>query len=364
MNPKWVTSQKSHIWIFNVGRGLAIFLRTALNQGILYDLGASDDFSPLEFLKKNIVPYLDRYKDAFIAQIILSHPHVDHIADIDVLVKAKREKSMFYSSLHTCPHDKVEGSEKPEVLNWKRIKNPSGSQRYIDSYKMLYEGRTLPLQTICYDSNRYIPNLEYGLFYIRPPVVESIHPQNDQEYGNGISLVLYYRHGYHSILIPGDISPDSLKYLLNESDGHEKRFTRFERRQNELHPDWHLKTGDQPSLKNILKEMGLSILIAPHHGLQSGYCEELYDSMKDKKPGLVIISEKRHLSDTNGEVCSLYQSERGGKGQDIFIEGKKERCVSVSTRNGHHILILFQGTGGNPEIYLEKDPEMMLKRLS
>ncbi len=361
--PAWASSQKSHIWIFNVGRGLSIFLRTALNQGIMYDFGSSDDFRPSDFLKKNIIPHLDKYKNSRIAQSVISHPHADHITDIACLTTPKKENSPFYSSLHTCPHDKSKGAGSPEAIDWTRIKNPKGSESNIEIYKSLYEGRTLPLQTICYNSSKSIPNVEYGLYYVRPPVINDIFPDNDQEYGNGMSLVIYYRHGFHTLLIPGDINPDTFKHLLDEGEGLEKRFTIFDRRQSTLHPKWHEKSDNQPSLKSLLAKHGLSILIAPHHGLESGFSEDLYRAIKDDKPGLVIVSEKRHLSEIDGKVDSFYQSENGAKGQKVYIDGQKEERYSVSTRNGHHILIQFQGTSGQPEVYLEKEAEALLKKL-
>jgi len=363
-NPAWVSSQKSHMWIFNVGRGLCIFIRTALNQGIIYDFGSSDDFKPSDFLQKHIIPYLDKYKDHKLAQRLISHPHADHISDINCLVDNNgEENTLFAASLHTCPHHKTEGSAKPELIDWNRIKNPEGSENNIAIYKSLYEKRRLPLQTICYNSPRSIPNLEYGLYYVRPPIVNEIFPDNDQEYSNGMSLVIFYRHGFHSLLILGDINPDTLKHLLDEGNGLEKRYTVFDRRQSSSRPTWHEASGDQPSLKSLLGSHGLSILLAPHHGLKSGFSEDLYRAIKDEKPGLVVISEKRHLSDTDGEVDPFYQSPDGARGQKVYIEGKEELRYSVSTRDGHHILLLFQGTGGQPEVYLEKDPEVLLKKL-
>jgi len=253
------------------------------------------------------------------------------------------------------------------TLNWKRIKNPEGSEEKIEVYKSLYSKRNLPLQTICYDSARSIPNLEYGIFYVRPPIVEKIYSpgndKNDQEYGNGTSLVIFYRHGYHTILIPGDMNPDTFKHLLGKKEGVEKRYTIFDRRQSTLHPTWQEVSSDQPSLKSLLRSYGLSILIAPHHGLESGFSEDLYESIKGEKPGLVVVSEKRHLSEKDGNVHHIYSSPNGALGQKVFIEGKEEERYSVSTRNGHHILIVFQGTGGMPEVFLEKDPEALLKCL-
>ena len=361
--PKWAQTLQSHIWIFNVGRGLSIFIRTALNQGIMYDFSCSKDFSPTKFLAKNILPYLDEYKHCKIAQTIISHPHADHISEINCLASKDGKNSQFYSSLHTCPHDKTEGSAKPEVIDWKRIKNPKGSEDNIKLYKELYASRTLPLQTICYESSRSVPNLEYGLYYVRPPVVNEIHNSNDQDYGNGLSLLLFYRHGIHTILIPGDITPDSLRHILNEGKGLEKRYTIFEHQKSSVHPHWHEQSNDQPSLKSLLKGHGLSILVAPHHGLESGFSEDLYISMKDSKPSLVVISDKCHESDTDGTIDGRYDKEDGASGMDVCVEGSTQKKVSINTQNGHHVVLLFQGTGGSPSVFLEKDPMKLLARL-
>lgn len=360
--PRWVSSQKSHVWVFNVGRGLCIFIRTALNQGILYDISCSDDFSPSAFLKEHILPHLSAYKDCKVAQCVLSHPHSDHIADIDALCEPSIEKSPMRASLHTCPHDKADGPEKPEAVNFARIKNREGEESLVEKYRDMYAKRNPPLQTIQYSSDRAIPNVEYGLFYVRPPVVAELFPKDDQEYGNGLSHVLYYKHGFHTVLLTGDINPDTMKHLLDEGAGLEKRYTCFDRQKLAQHPTWHEKTGDQPSLKSLLSSSGLSVLLAPHHGLESGFSTDLYDAIRGKKPGLVVISEKRHLAENDGSVDARYQSEDGAVGQSVTIEGRAESRYSVSTRDGHHVLILFQGTGGKPEVFLEKDPKKLLDR--
>jgi len=362
--PKWASTLQSYILIFNVGRGLSIFIRTALNQGILYDFGCSLDFSPTKFLSKNILPYLDKYKNCKIAQTIISHPHADHIAEINCFDSESIKDSPFYSSLHTCPHDKTEGSAKPEAVDWERIKNPKSSEEKIELYKKLYDSRNLPLQTIKYESTRSVPNLEYGLFYIRPPEVKKLHPSSDQDYGNGISLVLYYRHGKHTLLIPGDITPEALKSILNERNGLEKRYTVFNRQRCIEKPYWHDQSIDQPTLRDLLKDYGLSILVAPHHGLESGFSEELYMSIRNKKPDLVVISDKRHMSDTDGAIDKRYQTQDGASGLNVFVEDRKKKQYSISTRSGHHILISFEGTGGYPKVFLNSNPEKLLKKIA
>jgi len=353
----WSSSLTTHVWIFSVGRGNAAFVRSGLNQGFIVDMGKREDFDPADFVKKQFISKLDPYpeKDGKkIAQAVLSHPHSDHITQCTEL-----ESGKLYPTLLTCPNDKTEGEE----VNWDRIENPEGTDDLIDTYKGLYKSRQPPLQTIQFDSKRTIPNLEYGVYYVRPPACEDLHEADDNKYGNATSMVFYFRHGDHSLLVPGDMTPEGMTHILDEDDGLEKRYTVFDSEAQDEHPDWHEKTSDQPSLRSILEERGLSILVAPHHGLESGYSEELYDAIKGGKPNLVIISERKHEKKTDGKIDSRYQSEEGASGLTVETVGKKEKRRSVSTINGHHILIVFAGNG-TPKVYADKDPEELLKKIN
>ena len=354
----WSASLSTHIWIFNVGRGNSAFIRSGINQGFLVDMGKGGDFCPASFVSENFVPDLDPYPedgDRKVAQAILSHPHADHITQCDELANGKS----LHPTLLTCPHDR-EGDEGPdEKLNWDRIKNPDGTDELLAAYRALYGARRLPLQTIQFNSRRTIPNLEYGIYYIRPPVCELLHPTDDNAYGNATSIVMYFRHGSQSILFPGDMTPEGMKHVLEEEEGLEKRFTRFDRKSTESHPDWHDSTSDQPSLRSLLHEHGLSILVAPHHGLESGMSADLYDSIGGGKPSLVVISERRHKSEADGEVDPLYQSEEGAFGLSVNIEGEEDDRYSLTTRNSHNILIVFSGTGV-PKVYAYRDPYALL----
>lgn len=355
----WKDSLFTFIWLFSIGRGISVFIRTGLNQAMIYDVGSSDEFSPADFVSKHLLPSIDKYDNHQVAQVVISHPHLDHIREIERL----REGSNLSPSLLTCPHDKENVAGNDERIDWTRITNPDGADSLIDTYKALYEKRKLPLQTIRYQSDRSVPNLEYGVYYVRPPEVAKLLPKDDQAYSNGVSLVLFLRHGSHTILIPGDMTPEIMEHLLDEGKGSEKRYTVFSKSFMSSHPDWSEKTSNQPSLKDVLSKYGVSILVAPHHGLESGYCQALYDAMRNGKPKLVVISEKRHLSPSDGKVDKRYHSPDGAEGLDIEVEGKKEKHYSFSTRNGHHILVVFEGTGGAPRVYADTDPTRLLNKL-
>ncbi len=324
-------------------------------------MGAGNEFDPADFIKETFIPLLDPYRKRRIAQAVLSHPHSDHIDQCGVL-----KEGTLYPELLTCPNDKgyPDGTESREKLNWKRIKNPKGSGDLIDSYKMLFKARELPLRTILFESNRTVPNLEYGVFYVRPPVCEKIHESDDNRYGNSTSLVFYLRHGDHSILLPADMTPEGMEHILEERRGTEKRYTIFDREISEARPNWHRETSDQPSLKSLPEARGLSVLVAPHHGLESGFSSAMYDAMKGGRPGLVVISERRHKKDTDGSIHPTYQSERGASGLTVEVEGKEEKNRrTLSTINGNHILVVFSGTG-TPKVYAYKDTNKLLSKIS
>lgn len=353
----WESSLDTHVWIFNVGRGVAVFVRTGMNHGFLIDTGSSEDFSPSEFIKEYLAPFLDKYEGHCLAQAVHSHPHSDHIAEC-----AKLSERGYTAGLITCPHDK-KGTENDERLNWKRIVNPEGTDQLIADYKSLYADRNPPLQTIKHtDKGAVPPNLEYGIYYVRPPKCEELHESDDNAYGNATSIMFYLRYGMNSILLPGDCTPEAMQHVLEEEEGSEKRYTVFSRAITNQHPEWHCKTLDQPPLKSLLGGRGLSILLAPHHGLESGYSPELYEAIKGGKPQLVVISEKEHTSDTDGQIHEIYESEDGAFGLRVEVEGISETHRCLKTFDGYHVLIVFSGAA-LPKIYAEDTAEKLLEKL-
>ncbi len=338
----------SLIWIFNVGRGLCVFIITPFKYGILIDLGSSDDFSPLNFIKENLLPKMEKYNGFDLGQVLISHPHADHISDIQNL------KEITYNYI-TCPHNKSE----EEYFDFSKLEMHDNLKEYIE----IITPRNLPLQTLQYSSRNTSPTQsEYGLYYIKPPMIkERIYHDNDYKYINGASIVMYFKYGKNSILIPGDILPEAFDYILEEKEGNEKRYSIFSYTKPES--TWHIETSNQPRLSSLLNDYGLSVLVAQHHGLESGYCSKLFECIKDGKPEIVIISEKRHLSDSDGKVDSRYQSKDGSKGHDAIIDGTLVNDnYSLSTRNGHHYLIIFS-PDGKMRIYGDKDPNNLLLRI-
>lgn len=365
----WADSFSTYVWIFSVGRGIAAFVRTGLNQGFIIDAGSSDDFDPPTFIKQRFLSKLDKYEaddfdghvgPARIVQVILSHPHEDHIT----YCKEFSKKLALAPALLTCPHHKklTDASLVDEKFGWKHIDEPD--DEIHSTYKSLYEREEvkLPLRTIRFKSNRIVPNLEYGIYYLPPPVVEEFHGDDDEKYVNTTSIMFYLRQGNHSILFPGDMTPEGMERILADEDSTQKRFTVFDHETAEAHPKWHWQTEDQPSLGSQLKEYGLTILVAPHHGLESCFCEKLYKYIKGGKPALNIISDRRNKKDSKGEVDERYDDPQWSAGLTVEIDGESSIKYAAFTKDGHHIVAAFAGTG-RPKVFMSKNAEELIEKL-
>jgi beta-lactamase superfamily II metal-dependent hydrolase len=323
--------------VFNVERGLSIYIKTPQNYSIIYDFGSTADFSPTKLYKdSNILEYLSDYSEPsfgskIIAQSIISHPHLDHISDLT------NENTLFIgenSFYVTCQNDK-DSNKKGQAIDFSRINNPDEAADEIENYKSLYRNRCLPLSTLINYSEENI-NLKIGYYYITSKQAEDLFPNDDQNYSNSLSLVLYLYYNGYSILIPGDITPEAFEIIYNGKC--EKRFTDYSIKQSiEKGESWAKETSDQPNLKHLLKKK-LTVLIAPHHGLESGYPEFLFNDLGENKPDIIVISDKRHNAENSGKIHKNYQN--GVASLGIIHEGKKR--YSLSTANDGHIKISFK----------------------
>ena len=157
--------------IFNVGGAFSTYIETN-KEKIIVDLGKSSDFSPT---KDFLLPYFKRNtKNAdgkyIINQLILSHPHNDHISDI------KNYDKSFYSNLLTTPNDN-EGMPKNEKLNWSLITNPNDD--YVSYLRSnMLQGRKPPLKSTN-PTNLFI-------YYIKPSRCEKLSDLEKKNYSNNV----------------------------------------------------------------------------------------------------------------------------------------------------------------------------------
>jgi len=141
----------------------------------------------------------------------------------------------------------------------------------------------------------------------------------------------------------------------------EKRYTKFESKWAEAYSTQHCKTGGQPSLKSLLQQ-GLTILVAPHHGLESCYSPTLFEAMKGGRPKLVVISERRKTNEKDGTTHANYQQQQCSSGLKVEVDGSEDFRLSLTTKGGHHILAVLGNTGGT-RVFADTDPNKLLAKL-
>ena len=300
--------------VFNVGGALSTYIEFE-NKTLLVDIGKSETFNPIiDFLsplyrKRDTIKSNEKYN---LDQLIISHPHGDHISAIIDF------NNNFFPKLLTCPNDN-EGMKDVEKINWDLIDDNDN----VSLLREMLKGREPPLQTTDLH-NEFI-------YYIPPKEVEKNNDLSTESYCNNISIAVYVRINGTKIFMPGDLQKQGMEYIISNNI----------------------------SLRNILNE-GVDILIAPHHGLRSSFSSYMFDRIKNKKTRCInIISEKITTEDSNRQVDSRYSSKEFCNG-DNNLSTSNDIVYQKKTSNGH-IFINYSITG-KPNIEIIDDMNTLIKK--
>lgn len=313
----WFRNKELYVWIFNVGRGFCAFVKTPDNYGIMIDCGCSENFKPFkDVIQKKFLPLIDKPKKNFeLTQLIVSHPHSDHCSEVEDVI------NLGIPMLLTTPHSNEKESDENMFVNWELVSNPEHGEKSVEFLKNQINKRLPPLREYVKDLKISIPDYEFKIFYIPPKVVEKELPVND--YTNNLSIIVYIKMNSNSILFMGDIMPSGCEYLIK----YDKEF------------------------REILKN-GVSIFVAPHHGLESAFYEDIFNYMPNKKVKVLhIISEKKKAGESEGKTDSRYFSNK-------YCSGLESR-FSLSTKKDGHIRLVF-GAGGKLNIRSSQDFQELL----
>ncbi len=220
------------IVVWDVQHGHAMYIRTPNGKHIVIDLGigsyerSSADFSPLLHLKNEWgVSQLDC--------VIITHPHRDHIDDIFKFDKLTPKT--LSRPKHLTEEEIRAGNKEPDKI--------------IDKYLEISKGYTNPVAP----SNDPLLAENNGGAQIQDFTPSSCGTSNL----NNHSIVTVISYAQSKMIIPGDNEPPFWDELLKRTD-----------------------------FLNAIK--GTDILLAPHHGRESGFSSTLF---KHIKPRLTIISD-------------------------------------------------------------------------
>ena len=227
------------IVIWNVSHGLAVTIVTPNRKLVACDAGRSEWFSPLTYLERLGWTQLDYF--------FLSHPHADHLRDIDALVRL-RPKAIW--------------RPKPPERQIREAATSALEEGIVDRYEEAFDRTYVhPTAESPLDPS-WSGGCEFAVFV--PPAHENL---------NNMSLVLFIGFGGWMICLPGDLEKDGWLALLED-----------------------------PMYRTHLQHT--TVLVAPHHGREAGVCREAFRYLS---PELCVISDGPY-STTSSAVYSALAS--------------------------------------------------------
>ena len=260
-----------YLKVWDVKYGNAAYIKTPNGKNIVQDLGigtlktGAATFSPLLFLKNNMkVNRLD--------EVIITHPHADHLKDI-----------LNFDTFNPEVLNRPKGLTNEEIIDANRTEDRELVEKYIeinDKYNQNILAKESPLRT----EN----NGGASIQVFQSTKCTSANINND-------SIVTIISYATSKVVLPGDNDEESLMELLG-----------------------------QKSFKEAIRNT--DILIAPHHGLESGFCIDLFNYFH---PKLVIVSSGRF--DDNS--C-LSRYDEMASGWDVHTKNGgivKKKCLTTKS---------------------------------
>lgn len=282
-------NKELQIIIWDVQHGSSAYVKTPNGKNIVIDLGTgkysnNEEFSPLMHLKENYdVEQLD--------EVIITHPHTDHIDDI-----------MNFDELSpkvlARPHELTE----EDIRNANKDSDSDKIDKYIEICNK-YTG------TISQDENPNLSDNNGGVSIQKFKSVSCGHSNI-----NNFSIVTVINYLGVKVIIPGDNQSASWKELLDNS-----------------------------SFTDAIKDA--DIFVASHHGRDSGYYSDLFTYFT---PRLVIISDG-----PEGDTSVTEKYDNITKGWTVYkrSDNSSEERKCLTTRNDGVIVIKI-GPNDNNRKYI------------
>jgi len=260
--------------IWDVGHGLCVWIQTPKGHHHWIDCGAAteNDFSPAEHVNsKHGVKAID--------YLIISHPDADHLRDLPNLVN-KIGKPRTLQRNKTLPPDE---------------KYKSGELEYQEHFKNL---DTTYNAAVLREVDPQNPEFNGGVL-----IKDFSNSFSDTIKGNNTSVVMFYAYADWLFIFPGDIEDIGWTTL------------------------WQTK---KAQIEPLITKSKYRVLVAPHHGRQSGYSQGMMDNLK---PHVTIVSDVAGQSPTD----QRFRTNPLGLTLTVAPETKPKSVKYLSTKAGGRI---------------------------
>lgn len=293
--------------VFNVGRGCCIAIVTPNGYLILVDCGNTEGFSPVQFLRRcQTDAILGEGRLAFtpwhgadLAYLVITHPHSDHISDIETLYSELRPSLIVH---------------RPE-LDWNKVQNSNQNNTPFNFYRSHFfwpPGYIVPAISE--------PVLGYGMSYyyycLSIDQVAAIS-SSDTDYVNNSSYVSVLKYAGRTIAITGDMTTQGMESLL----------------------------GTSPELRTAIAGTtimpGVDILIAPHHGHQNGFSPVWFNLAGPTKFFNIVSERSQRPNESPGQTNVDSRYSDIGFSLGLNHDGRR----MFSTRQDGNILVRIESNG-------------------
>ena len=239
------------VWFLDVGHGDCAYIELPNGARMMIDCGCGDDHWPSRLLKhyevtktKKPVPIPNDKRPYGLDELVISHPHGDHFADIEAI---HDEIGFFlFAGGYGDFIDKIPY----EKMDWRK-RQESASKKFVEIVKK-YTGQ--------YDREKD------RVVSANPPCIVKqrrfIQHQDDMDL-NELSYFVSFEIGGQKVLFTGDMPATGVKRILESPAAEE--------------------------FKTFVK--GTTILKVPHHGREDGCSQEMFDVFGGQ-PVLCIVSDQ------------------------------------------------------------------------
>ncbi len=260
--------------LWDVEHGLAIWLQTPAGQHHWIDAGRAGDFSPSKWVK-------EKYAVTKLDFLILSHPDGDHLNDLTQLVESLGN-----------PRILLRNKSLPEEEKFK-----SATLDYQKTFRILDTTYISPVADAESPMNStYNGGVEVKAGY---------NNYSESCTGNNTSVVAFYLYAGWLFVCPGDIEDSGWQEL------------------------W---TAKKEVFEPLIKAAKWRILVAPHHGRESGYSQHMMDCIN---PHLALISDVAGQSPTDKSFRE--------KPLGLKLNGEIKKFLSTKQKGRIHFSITPEG---------------------